>query len=65
MKTRESFGCPFCWRVVRSKAALTAHLNREHWDEQHKCPDCGKKTDDRESVIECDECLAKSLERAS
>jgi hypothetical protein len=25
--------CPFCWRVLYSKGALTRHLNDEHWDD--------------------------------
>lgn len=24
--------CPYCWRVLYSKGALTNHLNNEHWD---------------------------------
>lgn len=26
--------CPYCWRVLYSKGALTAHVNSEHWDEK-------------------------------
>lgn len=26
--------CPYCWRVCYSKAALTAHINKEHWEEK-------------------------------
>lgn len=25
--------CPYCWWVLYSKGALTAHLNKEHWKE--------------------------------
>lgn len=25
--------CPYCWRVVYSKGALTRHVNDEHWKE--------------------------------
>lgn len=24
--------CPYCWRVLYSRGALTKHLNSEHWD---------------------------------
>ena len=30
---REYFECPFCWLVLYSKSALTAHKNKEHEDE--------------------------------
>jgi uncharacterized C2H2 Zn-finger protein len=23
--------CPYCWRVLYSKGALTNHINNEHW----------------------------------
>lgn len=26
--------CPYCWRVLYSKGALTVHINKEHWDEE-------------------------------
>lgn len=25
--------CPYCWRVLYSKGALTYHMNEEHWQE--------------------------------
>lgn len=30
--THKQHDCPFCWRVLYSKGALTNHLNNEHWD---------------------------------
>lgn len=30
--THHPHPCPFCWRVLYSKGALTNHLNNEHWD---------------------------------
>lgn len=26
--------CPYCWCVLYSKGALTAHINKEHWREK-------------------------------
>lgn len=26
------FDCPHCWRVVKSKSALTRHINEYHYD---------------------------------
>lgn len=33
MKDRTPRPCPYCAFVYYSKAALTAHINKEHWDE--------------------------------
>lgn len=32
--TRQPHECPYCWRVVYSKGALTRHVNDEHWQEK-------------------------------
>lgn len=31
--THKPHDCPYCWRVLYSKGALTNHLNNEHWKE--------------------------------
>jgi hypothetical protein len=28
------YECPYCWRVLYSKGALTNHVNTEHWKEK-------------------------------
>lgn len=28
--------CPFCWYTVKSKAAMTKHVNAEHEEEKEK-----------------------------
>lgn len=33
---RETCPCPYCWRVLYSKAALTKHINEEHWREKEE-----------------------------
>jgi hypothetical protein len=33
-RTHMPHECPYCWRVLYSGGALTAHLNKEHWDKQ-------------------------------
>ena len=31
--THHPHECPYCWRVLYSKGALTTHVNNEHWKE--------------------------------
>lgn len=31
---RKPHDCPYCWRVLYSKGALTQHVNAEHWKQK-------------------------------
>lgn len=36
MMSRQAHDCPYCWRVLYSKGALTTHINAEHWREKEE-----------------------------
>lgn len=40
--------CPYCWRVLYSKAALTTHMNKEHWYEQEEEENSNTNNEDEE-----------------
>lgn len=47
---RAPHDCPYCWRVLYSKSALTTHINAEHWREKEAEEEEDARTESEEDA---------------